>query len=468
MQYRMRSLLYALLIFLSLVVVSPTPTANAQAIELARGINFGNMLEAPFEGAWGLTAEEEYFDRLVEAGIDHVRLPISWTYHANEFYPFTIDEIFFSRVDELVLQATSRGLKIIVNVHHYDELNAAPLLEWDRALAIWEQIATRYQDTSNDLVAFEILNEPHGAFTEQPQLWEDFMDDALAIIRATNPIRTVLVGPVNYGSIAGLSSFNPPNDANLAVSVHYYEPFEFTHQGATWIDPTPPLGVFWSPHKKVLGNGWQNWSWDTTMTSKSVGVEVKWNEGWAGFRVHNDNGNADATEVVFTCNRAETIRVRAQRADGTGEEVVVNTKAGYHFYVVPVSGTPTSPITDVFFMNATAEPKPAFVIRHLGLPANGSFNRMLTSGTSAILADMQRAADWGQANGFPVHVGEFGAFSTGNVTARTNWTRLVRAHAERVGLGWAYWEFGAGFGVYDPDKSRWRPLIQALRPGFKP
>ena len=462
-------LLFLFSTFNLLVASVASPIANAQVIELKRGINFGNMLEAPYEGAWGLRAEEAYFDRAVEAGFDHVRLPVAWTYHAESSYPYTIDETFFSRVDELVEQATSRGLKIIVNVHHYPELNQAPLFEWDRALAIWTQIADRYQNASNDMVAFEILNEPQGVFTSQPELWNQFMAEALAIIRNTNPIRTVLAGPVNFNAIPSLNSFDPPWDPNMLVTVHYYEPFLFTHQGAHWVNPSPPTGVNWSPHTKVIGDGWQNWSWDTTALSRTGGIKVTWNAGWAGFRLHHDIGIADATEVVFSCNRAETIRVKALRADGTGQEVVVNTQPGYRFYAAPIYGTPTSPITDVSFENATPNPGQEFTIQHLGLPANGSFNRMIITGTSSILEDMQEAADWGEANGFPVHVGEFGAFERGNITYRTNWTRLVRAHAERVGLGWAYWEFGSGFGVYDPATSKWKPtLIKALFPGFNP
>ena len=68
-----------------------------------------------------------------------------------------------------------------------------------------------------------------------------------------------------------------------------------------------------------------------------------------------------------------------------------------------------------------------------------------------------------------MQVGEFGAFEQGNITYRANWPKTVRAHAERVGLGWAYWEFGSGFGVYDPAINKWKPnLIKALFPGFRP
>src|SRR5688500_8874714 len=45
----------------------PTSTPET-SITLQRGINMGNMLEAPNEGEWGLTVQEEYFDLIKEAG----------------------------------------------------------------------------------------------------------------------------------------------------------------------------------------------------------------------------------------------------------------------------------------------------------------------------------------------------------------------------------------------------------------
>src|SRR5512146_2138590 len=54
---------------------TPVPSA------LRRGINFGNMLEAPKEGDWGLTVQEDYFDLVKEAGFDFVRLPVRWFAH---------------------------------------------------------------------------------------------------------------------------------------------------------------------------------------------------------------------------------------------------------------------------------------------------------------------------------------------------------------------------------------------------
>ena len=43
---------------------------------LGRGVNIGNALEAPSEGAWGVVIKEEYFDIIKQAGFNSIRLPV--------------------------------------------------------------------------------------------------------------------------------------------------------------------------------------------------------------------------------------------------------------------------------------------------------------------------------------------------------------------------------------------------------
>jgi endoglucanase len=43
-----------------------------------------------------------------------------------------------------------------------------------------------------------------------------------------------VVGPTHWNSLADLPLLKLPADPNLLVTFHYYEPFHFTHQGATW------------------------------------------------------------------------------------------------------------------------------------------------------------------------------------------------------------------------------------------
>src|SRR5512142_3334603 len=71
---------------------APLTPANplVPSSSLHRGVNLGNMLDAPKEGDWGLSVQENYFDRIKEAGFDFVRLPVRWSTHAQASAPYTI------------------------------------------------------------------------------------------------------------------------------------------------------------------------------------------------------------------------------------------------------------------------------------------------------------------------------------------------------------------------------------------
>jgi endoglucanase len=56
----------------------------------------------------------------------------------------------------------------------------------------------------------------------------------------------VIVGPTNWNAYDWLSTLDVPNDEHLIVTFHYYLPFQFTHQGAEWVEgSTPWLGTPW-------------------------------------------------------------------------------------------------------------------------------------------------------------------------------------------------------------------------------
>jgi endoglucanase len=218
---------------------TPAPTAIPESNDpftqnacLGRGINLANALEAPAEGVWGVTLEEEYFQIVKDAGFDAVRIPIRWSGYADDAPPYGMDPAFFERVDWAVEQALSRGLLVVINIHNYEKLEMYPDAHRDRFLAIWAQIAEHYQDYPDDLL-FEILNEPHG---ELDALWNDLLVEALDVVRATNPERNVVIGPVQWNNVNALPLLElPEDDRHIIVTVHYYNPFPFTHQGAEWV-----------------------------------------------------------------------------------------------------------------------------------------------------------------------------------------------------------------------------------------
>lgn len=224
--------------------VSAPITAHDAAARLGRAINLGNALEASSEGDWGLVLKAEHFEAIALAGFQAVRVPIRWSAHAANEAPYTIDETFFERIDWVVRQAHRHQLAIVLNVHHYNELMADPTAHRDRFLKLWEQIAARYAAESDE-VYFELLNEPTDKLDADS--WNALLAETIARIRPTNPTRPLIIGAVDWNSVAALDKLVlPKNDTNLIVTFHYYHPFEFTHQGAEWV----PGSTAW------LGRNW--------------------------------------------------------------------------------------------------------------------------------------------------------------------------------------------------------------------
>src|SRR6056297_872490 len=177
--------------------------------ELGRGINLGNALEAPSEGEWGITIQEEYFSIIKKAGFDNVRIPVRWSAHTAVDSPYTIDVNFQNRVDQVIYQAFNNDLKVILNIHHYNEIMANPEQEKEKLFNIWRQLSSHYQDFSLDL-AFEVLNEPHDKLT--PELWNFYSMELVEIIRKNNPDRPIIIGTANWGGLSALSDLKLPDD----------------------------------------------------------------------------------------------------------------------------------------------------------------------------------------------------------------------------------------------------------------
>jgi endoglucanase len=231
---------WAVLLALLSALAQPASTsaqerdAAAEAVKwLGRGMNLGNALEAPREGAWGMKLEAEYFALIRKAGFDSVRIPIRWSAHAAKKPPFTIDSAFLERVDWAIGQALKNELAVVINVHHFDEMDRDPDAHKEHLQALWRQIADHYRNQPKKVI-FELLNEPHDKLTDER--WNDLIPGLLQTVRQSNPDRMVIVGPGHWNGIQSLIKLQLPEaDRRLIVTVHYYSPFEFTHQGASWV-----------------------------------------------------------------------------------------------------------------------------------------------------------------------------------------------------------------------------------------
>jgi len=195
------------------------------------GVNLGNYLETPPGQNWGVTVSADEFAAMKREGFDHVRVPVGWQHYAGHAPDYTLAPEIFARVDFVVTNAIANKIAVMINIHQFAELDKNPAAATEEFVKIWEQVAAHYKKFPNTL-AFELDNEPHDHATTA--VMNPLYARAIATIRATNPLRTIFVEPGNWGNIDELKNLALPPDDNVIVSVHCYEPFHFTHQGASW------------------------------------------------------------------------------------------------------------------------------------------------------------------------------------------------------------------------------------------
>lgn len=204
----------------------------------------------------------QYFKMLHDAGFNTVRVNLQAFQHMDKLN--RLDPDWLKTLDWVVDNALASGLTVILDEHDYVPCGDDAIMCRTRLAAFWRQVAPRYKNEPSE-VLFEILNEPNKAVT--PQLWNLIMSESLAIIRQTNPQRNVVIGPAFWNSIHSLGMMQlPQDDQHVIVTVHYYLPMRFTHQGASWSKDTAQLsGITWgtAEEKQAIVRdfaGVQEWS----------------------------------------------------------------------------------------------------------------------------------------------------------------------------------------------------------------
>lgn len=442
---------------------------------LGAGMNFGDTLDAPREGDWSGGLEASHFRIVADAGFDHVRLPVSWAGYASNSAPYTIPDgndptishpdynNIWERIDWAIDQAELNDLRIVVNFHHYEPLHNNPAGHRDRIIGIWRQIAERYAD-AGDHVIFELLNEPHGRFTAEPHLWNELAADLLDVVRETNPTRIVIIGPVEYSTIDFLDDLVLPNDNYLISSVHLYEPFNFTHQGASWVELVRPIGVPWSPEGLDFASGFHDRSWDTRISTDGGDLRLAFDRQWAGFAVDLLE-DAGLQRMTFRASGEGMLLPGCRNGDFEPLNVdFITTTSRSQEFTVDFSACPSGS-TGVGLMNATPGAN-TLVLSDVEVCSRArGCSEIFTTAESALRGWIQRAAQWSNNTGVPIHLGEFGAFSAGGqvpIADRVAWTSTIVSEANRQNIPYAYWEFQSHFGAYNLNTGRWNQLLPAL------
>jgi aryl-phospho-beta-D-glucosidase BglC (GH1 family) len=191
---------------------------------LTRGVNISRWFRYPAQDA-----EQHYrgfitdadLDLLVVLGVTCVRLAVDPRY------------LNLTYLDEAVARLMGRGLAVVLDYHDESrEIETGPAAV-DALERAWAALAAHFAPVSPDVLLLEIFNEP--VFDGDAARWFPIRRRLAAAIRAAAPLHTIVAGGPNWSSLDGLLASRPLEDTNVLYTFHFYEPFEFTHQGAPWV-----------------------------------------------------------------------------------------------------------------------------------------------------------------------------------------------------------------------------------------
>lgn len=234
-------------------------TASELALKMGKAWNLGNALDSTTNGVadetlWNnkFPVSKPMFDTVKASGFDTVRIPVSYMDKiVYENGKYTVDDTYMSRVKQVVDVAIASGLYVVIDVHNDGGANVDGM--WlditktetefnnikNKFSDLWTDIAVNFADYDQKLI-FEGFNElNNGSYTiapttEQLSNVNTLNNSFVTAVRnagGKNTDRVLIVAGYNTNIDYTVSGFAKPNDTasdRLMLSVHYYEPSEFT------------------------------------------------------------------------------------------------------------------------------------------------------------------------------------------------------------------------------------------------
>lgn len=212
---------------------------------MAKGINLSNWFNDYSDHAqFGNRFTVNHFTTFKQAGFTYVRIPIGSSILFQPATPSILNPVNLPFVEAAVNRALNAGLAVTINYHpaseDYEKLMSTDTVLQRKLADYWYALADHFKSYDTTKLFFEVYNEPHVATANMvPGLsrswWDPVQLKLIQAVRAAAPSHYIIAGGEGWNSLDGLQLLLPYNVSKIVYNFHFYEPFVFTHQGASWV-----------------------------------------------------------------------------------------------------------------------------------------------------------------------------------------------------------------------------------------
>ncbi len=189
--------------------------------------------------------DESDYARLKAMGMNAVRFYMNYRTFESDDAPGQYLADGWQWLDDNIAWAKKHGIYLVLNMHvppgGFQSLGNGKAL-WDqpalqeRFIRLWTEIARRYRNEPT-VAGYDLLNEP--VVTRAKSQWQDLAGRLAVAIRTVDPDHMLFVERLNavghdWGEDADHNFFTIA-DPNTVYEFHFYKPFHFTHQSASWV-----------------------------------------------------------------------------------------------------------------------------------------------------------------------------------------------------------------------------------------
>ncbi len=187
-----------------------------------------------------------------------------------------MEPILYTVLDSMNSWTKKYSLSLTIDYHAYDgtfSRMASKNLQFKEATsALWGEVAKHFKNEQRQDLFYELTNEPclglpEGEYIDQAD-WTSLAQMMIDSIRKVDKTRPIIFGDTKWYSLDELVKNKPFTDKYIIYSFHMYDPFIFTHQGASWTNmgsvkniPFPYSPERWSTEFRDFGvlDGTPSW-----------------------------------------------------------------------------------------------------------------------------------------------------------------------------------------------------------------